>query len=320
MKSTHKVERFDYSKIESKDDLKYWGIHPKNGRLSIDTKRYKSKSEELGITEYLPEGLFKNRSTTYFFPAKKTKYDYKINLFKDLISELKQDWFNEYKEVFGRIKTPSQVQQEVRLDGIMYSSSSDDLDGIDEDAFFAMIKRSNKYEEIINSLYHQFLQKVCIEINRYMLIVVTELGYKSKDFDMSSFYKFSDGLLSDKSQPKIETFPKYNAFKMLNMINNFLKHNSVQAYETLKRAYPNNVRSIKNHTAKSEYKNGMYAGDWIIIKENYIDEIFDKLLIFFTEYCKRILKENVEESDWNYDDYFRNAARDLKHPEIYFGY
>ncbi len=320
MKSTHKVERFDYSKIESKDDLKYWGIHPKNGRLHIDTKRYKLASEEVGITEYLPEGLFKNRSTPYFVPTHVKRHDYKVNIFKDLINGLKEDWFGEYKEVFKLIKTPSQVQQDVRLNEMMFTSSADDLDSIDETAFFAMIRRSSKYSEIINSLYHQFLQKVCIEVNRYMLIVVNELGYKSKDFDMASFYKFSDGLIKDKSQSKIETFPKYNAFKMLNMINNFLKHNSVEAYEKLKKSFPKNVRSIENGNADSNYVNGMYAGDWIVIKENYIDEIFDKLIIFFSEYCRRILKENIEESDWNYDDYFRKASVDLRHPEIYFGY
>lgn len=320
IKSTHKVERFDYSKIESKDDLKYWGIHPKNGRLNIDTKRYKKTSEELGIIEYLPEELFKNRSTPYFIPAYKTRYDYKINIFRDLIAGLKQDWFKEYKVVFKLIKTPAQVHQDVRLEEIGYCSCADDLDEVEETAFFAMIKRSQKYEKIIDSLYHQFLQKVCIEINRYMLIVVTDLGYKSKDFDINSFYKFSDGVLNDKSQPKIETFPKYNAFRMLNMLNNFLKHNSIEAYERLKKSYPNNVKSLKNKTANAEYKNGMYAGNWILIKENYIDEIFDKLLVFFTEYCRKILKENIEESNWNYDDYFRNAAHDLKHPISYFGY
>lgn len=52
MKSIHKVERFDYSKIESRDDMRYFGIHPKSGRIHIDTKRYRKILEEDGITEF----------------------------------------------------------------------------------------------------------------------------------------------------------------------------------------------------------------------------------------------------------------------------
>lgn len=41
MKRLHKVERFDYSKTESREDMRYFGIHPKSVRVQIDTKRYK---------------------------------------------------------------------------------------------------------------------------------------------------------------------------------------------------------------------------------------------------------------------------------------
>lgn len=94
MKSTHTVDRFDYSKIESKDDIQYWGIHPKKGRLHIDTKRYKITCEEAGITEYLPDGLFKNRTTPYFIPEHIKRHDYKVNIFKDLINELKKGFIS----------------------------------------------------------------------------------------------------------------------------------------------------------------------------------------------------------------------------------
>ena len=65
MKSTHKVERFDYSKIESRDDMRYFGIHPKSGRIHIDTKRYRKILEEDGITEFLPEEIFELFKKTF---------------------------------------------------------------------------------------------------------------------------------------------------------------------------------------------------------------------------------------------------------------
>lgn len=63
----------------------------------------------------------------------------------------------------------------------------------------------------------------------------------------------------------------------------------------------------------------MYAGDWIEIKDNYIDNLFNKLILFFKDYCKEFLKENVEEADWNYDEYFINVYKKIKDLNKYWG-
>lgn len=312
------IKKFDYSKVESREDYEYWGMHPKKGRLHIDTKRYKKICEKEGMTDFMPEGLFQNRNTHYFIPAKKSRYDYKFNLFRDLILDLKHDWHHEYKKVFNAIRTPKETYQDARLGMIAYTSSVDELDEIEIEAMMIAWERDKKYNEILTSLYFQFIQKVASEITRYMLIVCNELGYKSNDFSIDSFFKFSDGLIKDKGEPKINRFRKYNTFNMLNKINNFLKHNSIRAYESLKRSYPNNV--ILTDSKGNKYENGMYAGNWIKIKPNYIDNLFDKLIIFFEDYCRIILKENIEESDWNYDDYFKEAFKLFKYPQVYFGF
>lgn len=67
------------------------------------------------------------------------------------------------------------------------------------------------------------------------------------------------------------------------------------------------------------YENGMFAGDWIIVKENYIDDLLDKLIIFFEDYCRVYLKEDIEKSKWDYDDYFYTAFKQMKRPLNYFG-
>ena len=298
MKKERKAVRFDYTTVESKSDFQYWGIHPSKGRLHIDTKRYKKTCEHEGMCDHMPEGLFRNRSTPYFILAHKERYDYKYNLFRDLILELKQDWQHEYKPFFKQIRTPS-----------------DDYDDIDLEARMSGFRRESKYIEIMNSLYFQFIQKICVDTNRYLLIVCRELGYKNQDFSLDRFYTFSDGIIKDKSQPKIETFKKYHAFNLLNKINNFLKHNTVTAYHKLKRHYPNNIIKRDNH----RYENGMYAGNWIKLKDNYIDDVFDKLLVFFGEYCKNILGEKIEDANWNYDDYFRGAFKEFQYPHKYWG-
>lgn len=125
MKSTHKVERFDYSKVEAQQDAillyQYWGLHPKSGRIHIDTKRYKRTCEKIGIMDFMPEGMFANRQTPYFVPSKVRRYDYAINIFVDLINGLRRDWNEEYKPVLSKIKTPKEVAESIRLNEMMQS-------------------------------------------------------------------------------------------------------------------------------------------------------------------------------------------------------
>ncbi len=327
MKKERKVVRFDYSKYESNiswdsellKEHEFWGFHMKKGRLRIDTKRYKKACEQIGIKDFIPKGLFNQRNRVYFTPSRAKRSDYKINIFRDLIKELKNDWLYEFKPVFDMIKTPKEVEDESRLHDLAYISSADDYDDIIIESRIAGFKRISQYNKIINSLYCQFIMKITTEIDRFTLYVMTELGYKGSDFSTSSFFKFSDGLLKDKSAEKIEKLPMYDAYSMLHKINNFLKHNSIASYNTLKRFYPANVRSIEKGTSNIEYSNGMFAGDWIIIKDGYIDDVLNKIVIFFENYCSIYLKEDIEESHWNYDEYFIDAFNEMKYPFRYIG-
>ncbi|MCL2521236.1 MAG: hypothetical protein FWE36_00075 [Erysipelotrichales bacterium] len=261
MKRTRKRIRFDYSNVKSKSDFQYWGIHPKKGRLHIDTKRYKNICYKEGMIEHIPKGLFKNRATPYFIPMYKSRYDYKFNLFRDLITRLRDDWEYEYKPIFKNVMTPSQVYDNSRSHDMMYTSCSDDFDDIEFNAMMNSIRRERKYAEIMDSLYFQFIQKICVEVNRFILIVCKEVGYESKDFDVIGLYKFSDKLSKENSKLKIEKFKEYDSFNSLNKINNFLKHNSVAAYETLKKFYPKYVRQENASGEKIFYENGYYAGN-----------------------------------------------------------
>lgn len=324
--SSNKVERFDYSKYESvsindHDTLgqyQFWGIHPKGGRLRIDTKRYKKMCEWIGITDFMPDGLFVPRSTVYFTPVKKERYDYKVNLFNDLLDGLIHDWEYEYKPLFKSIKTPDQVASDSRLGMLAFTGCSDDYDEIDIEANMNSFRRIEKYNQIINSLYCQFILKIGAEVDRFTLRVMTELGYKGTDYDFKSFCKFSDGLLRSKNGMPLKDLKKFEAYNMLHKICNFLKHNSKEAYNTMKHLYPDNVCSKEKGTASTDFENGMFAGDWIIIKEGYIDKTLKQLKIFFTDYCKVYLKEDVDNAYWNYDDYFKDAVSQMRYPYDYW--
>ena len=43
--------------------------------------------------------------------------------------------------------------------------------------------------------------------------------------------------------------------------------------------------------------------------DGYIDNLFDKLIEFFKDYCSEYLKEDVSRAEWDYDDYFTEHVR-----------
>ena len=323
MKSTHKTKRFDYRKIEQKDNPRdyweYFGFHSKSGRLHIDTKRFKKIMNQDRTTEFLYAGMFKNRTTTYLIPSKVRSYDYKVNLMRDLLSSLQRNWNEEFKPLLSQIKSPNDVYENTRLNSVAMTSCADDLDEIEVESKLAGFRRERQYRNITHSLYCQFICKICIEVDRFTLLFIKELGYSKEDFKVGNFSAFTDKLKGLKKAHLINSLKGYNAYNLLHKINNFLKHNTIEAYNQLKEEYPENVHSLENKTSKCPYENGMFAGDWIIIKDNYIDMLFKELLDFFEDYCEKFLDEDLEESKWNYDDYFKNVYREVKDLNSYFG-
>ena len=57
MKSTRKAQRFDYTKIVTREDYRYFGIHAVSGRLHIDTKRYIKIMTNDQADYFVPNGL-----------------------------------------------------------------------------------------------------------------------------------------------------------------------------------------------------------------------------------------------------------------------
>ena len=235
------------------------------------------------------------------------------------MGSLKEDWENEYKPLLDKVTTPKEVEDATRLGGISIMASSDDYDEIIVESKMAAIRRIGQYERVIQSLYCQFIQKIATEVDRYTLIFMIECGWKGNDFKMDNFLSFSDGLLKQKGEKAFEKLSKYNSYNLLHKINNFLKHNSIESYKKLQKYFPNNVASVENGHAKKPYENGMFAGDWIIVKRDYIDQLLNKLVIFFEDYCRVFLHEDIERSKWDYDDYFYNAHRQMKYPSHYLG-
>ena len=152
MKSTHKTQRFNYSKIEEKEDPReyweYFGLHPKHGRIHVDTKRFKEIMNHDRTTEFIYDGMFKNRTTTYLIPAKIHRYDYKVNIMRDLLSSLRKDWNEEYKPLLNKVTSPNDIYESTRLTSIVMTSCADDLDDIEFESRMAAFRRERQYQSI----------------------------------------------------------------------------------------------------------------------------------------------------------------------------
>lgn len=311
-------ENFDYSKCNS-NDYEYYGFHLKNGRYHIDTKRLK----KLHLESLFSKDLFTApRNTHYFIPKHKNRSDYAINILKDQLNTLTKDWNEEYKTVISKITTPKEVQDNVRLQEIAYTSCSDDCDEIEMDAFMEGMRREKKYGEVIKSIHLQYLQKIFTEFFRAVLLVIKDRGYENNiDFSFKYLLQYIQKELKvavDKANP-IYSLPHYKYFDILNKIDNFLKHNSVMAYNSLANNPREKDEDLKRFQASfvcSEqemghpYENGMYAGDWLKIGPSFVDEILDNLLELSKEFCKLLYDEDDYEACWNSDESLLENLKD----------
>lgn len=290
MKKSSKTIRKDYTKLENEyDNRGHYGLFIKSGRVKLDTKRYKKFFK-------LPDNKIEHRKSVYYTPSRIRKYDYLSNIFSDKLLQLKRLWINEFSKAIDIIKTPKQVEEDVRtvnlMDGVL------DYDEANMSGMLANIRRQKPYKFVIKSIYAQFFQQMMAEINALSLRVMVSQGYKSEDFSKKAFDIFIQGKQKS-NQIQFPDFDNYYIFDRAYLVWNFLKHNSLRSYDELKRKYPEMIYDPNNN-----YKNGDLALTVLKIDERYILDCLDNLHKFFDEVCERGFDENIKDAKWDYDDYF----------------
>lgn len=298
MKKRSKVIGKDYDKLEKEkqcDRIDYYGLISKDGRIKIDTKRYKKFFT-------LPDNKIENRHSVYYLPTKQHRFDYKCNWFRDLLAGYKELWFSEYKSFIDSIKTPKQVEDNARVaylaDGVL------DYDEVNEKAFMAGLRRTGDYKVIIKSLYAQFFHQLMSSIDALCLKMLTACGYKEEDYTKKQFDIYMQGLQGDNAV----AFRQYNNYQLYDRaftVWNFLKHNSLRSYKTLKQWYPKMVWD-----PKEKYQNGESALSVVKLDEKFILDCIDNMHLFFDEMCARAFGENADDAQWDYDDYFYEEVQD----------
>ncbi len=295
MKKKSKSIKKDYSKLDdSGTTLAYYGILMKNGRARIDTKRYKKFFE-------IPDKKIEHRKTVYYVPTKMHRNEYFCNRFYDLTISLKQQWLNEYSRMIKNIKTPKEVEDDVRLGGL-----ADGVLEYDEacmNATFHGMAREYEYNCIVKTIYAQFFQQMMSQIDALALRVLVENGYKNNKFSREEFDTFIQGKQNKNDSISFFDYKFYYAYDKAYKVWNFLKHNSEKAYSVLKRFYSELINDPKD-----EYKNGDSAISVLNIDENLILRTLDELPLFFDEVCQRGFGENPKDARWDYDDFFIERA------------
>lgn len=158
---------------------------------------------------------------------------------------------------------------------------------------FATIRRTPKYNEVIQSFLGQYVHYMASRIEQVTVKVLSIVGYEKNGFELKDFFEFvkqKGGIELN----KIVGFEDYKAFRYLW---NFLKHNTSSTYEKLKASDSSILRN-------KAYTNGDFALWFVKFPKNYIETTIDKLRTFFDNLCKDVFLEKVDEADWNYDQYF----------------
>ena len=287
----------------------YWGIHEiEGGRLEIDVRRFEYACYRCGDHDpYFPIEL-RDKGELYV-PSKAKRYDHTCNYLVDRIANLKKDWDEEYKPLFKKLFSPKDAGDQYRTSTISMFGNSDTMEGIEMNAMYVALQREQTYHRIQSELYCTFLTKVMIEIHRIILRSLSTRLYQNKGYCIRDLKSYCNGAGIDFHELKNrKVYLKYND------IYNFIKHNSIKAYETLRKYNPKCLIDTE-----CEFENGMFAIYWLNPEEVDIDKLLSDIVPFLLDFCEKALREDPGIAKWDYDEYFIETQKELADPMEHFG-
>ncbi|MBR6738013.1 MAG: hypothetical protein IKL82_06650 [Clostridia bacterium] len=295
-----------YKKLEETSagyrDTRYWGVF--NGKekeqIKIDVKRYQKKLGEFSSGQLK---IINSRNWHYFYPKKVYYNEYNCNVFVDEIKEIKKYWENHFKPIikdsYNRIKKPSKLCPG-DYDNLQCGISGPGAAQAWAD--YMNWKNASEYREecavLTFSLYSEFFHFMAARIEAITVKVLTQNNAIKDRFDRNVFYATTIG-----KNKKIEELDNFQWYDKLYCLWNFIKHNSISTYQTLKDRFPNCLY-------EDEYKQGEMALYFIRFNDEMIEEIIKGCIEFFKEYCELVFGENYEEAQWNYCKYFTVRMKD----------
>ena len=302
-RSRQKLTKVDFEKF-SYYDTRFWGLFytkTDNGiKVKIDPKRLKNTVN----CEFSDEQMriINARKTHYFYPNKSRYYDYYCNIFAAKIKEIRDYWENHYKQLIiyakNRIEKPKELtpaENELFMQGIaeydeaVMMSNWENMEN--------KCKYVKKCFEVVSSLYASFIHQMASQIEAVTVLVLSKQNLITDRFNRNMLY--ASAAENDKNVMKLPSFKYYDK---LYCLWNFIKHNSISTYEKLYSKYPELI------CEEEEYKQGLPAFCIIKFTDELIIELLNGCNSFFMEYCELVHKENYDEAQWNYGEYFKNLV------------
>ena len=305
-------EKLEYQKIKNKYEKKfknrhgseweneYYGLFKiKNGRIAIDPKRFKQK---IGLNEKQYQ-IMAVRNTTYFHPNKKSYNDYYVNLFVDGINSIKKDFIKLYKPIIDKsIKNIKKMKTIYPGD---YSKFIMGISGAGAANAWAQYQNSiNKkrveYQkfELYTSLYAQFFHIMASRIEALTVSFYIKKNPKTKLKKINRNMLYNNKNEKSLSSRNLQSFQYHDK---LYSIWNFIKHNNLKTYKSVKEKYPEVL-------IDEEYQSGYLAINYVKLDERLILELLEGVKNFFIEWCELNLNEDYGQSLWNYDDWFKKQV------------
>lgn len=293
MKKNSNRQIKDYSKFDA-THREFYGLLIKNGVVRIDPKRF---IKTVNIDQHIYKEMNKPRKTVYFIPQKVKRDDYMSNIFKSEINDLERFWEKEFVHALRAIKTPKEAHKKA-MRGHFIQTGILDYDEVTIHANMSQLERSNEYNFIMKSMVAQFIHQIASTIEATTIRVITLQGYNKKKFNRDLLDSFIQG---KKTGISLETIEGYSDYDQLYDVWNFLKHNSIDLYDKIKKKYPELLNS-------EEYENGDLALCVLNIDRTYVSTILKKLKVFFDNVCEKAFQEDVLNADWNYNEFFINKV------------
>lgn len=231
------------------------------------------------------------RNTAYFFPKKKKRSEYSCNVFRDDLDSLLGVWNNEIYPMTEKIRTPGETEHKAYVNYMSYGIMEHD------EAYAASIMdgvwRTIRYDSVIKMIYGQYIHFIGSTVEYSMIKVLEKNGHSLERINRASVYQ----ILKDEYETEINKIPNAENYNKFYALWNFLKHNSISSYESVKRKYPDILIG-------KPFRNGEFALWYVHLDEKVILETLNGLKEFFDSFCETVFSENVDEADWNYDEYF----------------
>ncbi|MCH5148162.1 MAG: hypothetical protein J1G05_02195 [Clostridiales bacterium] len=320
------------------EDTRYWGLFycGKDKQPRIDIKRF-LKTTKTALSEKQLR-IIKNRKSHYFYPKKKSHWDYNCNIFNRAMDEIEEDWLGEStKTLRGNVsdhlnaeelnKAVSDIESgksgyrgfivqavegikkpPVHTVGDDFNFQCGIIDYEEAEMSVRMQNQINHYSymekcaRLINSLYAQFFHQMMSKIETVQIEVFRKNNVNVKHFNRDVLKSVGAAKKVD-----IEKLEHYKYWDLGYCVWNFLKHNSVSTYQKLKEKFPEVLLS-------DEFEGGDLAYIFIkFSKENLIEKVFNGCREFFIEYCSVIWDEDEDEAQRNHEQYFERIVQGIIH-------